>query len=373
LGGQKSVLALVTDAFGGHGGIAQYNRDFLDALAASGIVSSITVLPRHAPELISAPAAICQKRARPGRLTYSVMALVTAFRQRFDVVFCGHLYMAPLAWPIARLRGAKLILQMHGVEVWPRPSRLQRTATEAADLVLCVSRHTRACVVGWTTIVTERVVVVPNTVADRYTPGDGLALRTVLGAEGNRVLLTVGRMDSRDRYKGHDRVIAAIPDLVQRGHNVIYVIIGQGDDRARLEQLARETQVAERVRFLGAVGASQLAEAYRMADLFVMPSTGEGFGIAFVEAMASGTPALGLDVAGARDALADGELGILVPEDDLPGALDRALRTPRPDPLVLAEKVRARFGRAAFAGQHRAILQRLFNPRCQVMVSGGRL
>ena len=73
--------------------------------------------------------------------------------------------------------------------------------------------------------------------------------------------------------------------------------------------------VADRVRFMGEVGPDILVDAYRMADLFVMPSTGEGFGIAFIEAMACGTPALGLAVCGARDAFGDGELGMLHTED----------------------------------------------------------
>jgi phosphatidyl-myo-inositol dimannoside synthase len=356
-----SVLTLVTDAFGGYGGIAQYNRDFLTALAAGGALSSITVLPRHAPERIAAPAAIIQMPPRLGRAAYSVTALLTALRRRVDVVFCGHLYMAPLAWLIARLKGAKLVLQMHGIEVWPHPSHLQRAAVEGADLVLCVSRHTRACVVGWAAIAPERVVVVPNTVGGGFTPGDGRELRAALGIETKCVLLTVGRMDSRDRYKGHDRVIAAIPDLVRRGHDVIYLIIGEGDDRARLGELARETAVADRVRFLGAVGAQWLAEAYRMADLFLMPSTGEGFGIAFLEAMASGTPALGLAVGGTPDALADGELGTVVAEeDDLPAAIARLLALPKPDPEALSQAVRVRFGPAAFRAQLGLAFDRLF-------------
>jgi len=95
-----------------------------------------------------------------------------------------------------------------------------------------------------------------------------------------------------------------------------------------------------------------------MADLFVTPPAGEGFGIAFLEAMASGTLALGLDVGGARDALADGELAILVSEEDLPGALDPALRVPRSDPQALAGEVHAHVGRRAFATQLRATLSR---------------
>ena len=154
----------MTDAFGGHGGIAQYNRDFLCALAEAGRCRrspSCRVMRRSRS---TAPAAIKQSPARPGRIAYSAMALLTAFRQRTEVVFCGHLYMAPLAWLVARLKGAKLVVQMHGIEAWPRPSRLRRAAVEAADLVLCVSRYTRACVVGWAAIAPERVVVVPNTV-----------------------------------------------------------------------------------------------------------------------------------------------------------------------------------------------------------------
>jgi phosphatidylinositol alpha-1,6-mannosyltransferase len=351
----------MTDAFGGYGGIAQYNRDFLNALAEGGAASSITVLPRHAPQRTTAPAGINQTPARPRRLWYSAMALMTAFRQRTDVVLCGHLYMAPLAWLIARHKGAKLVVQMHGIEAWPRPSRLQRAATEAADLVLCVSRYTRACVVGWAAIAPERVIVVPDTVADGFTPGDGSALRAALGIEGRRVLLTVGRMAAGERYKGHDRVIAGIPDLVRRGHDIVYVIIGQGEDRARLEEIAREVDVADRLRFLGAVEARYLTEAYRMADLFVMASTGEGFGIAFLEAMASGTPTLGLAVAGASDALADGQLGTAVTgQDDLAAAIARLLDTRKPDPDALSRAVHARFGRVVFGAQVGMAIERLF-------------
>jgi phosphatidylinositol alpha-1,6-mannosyltransferase len=341
-------LALVTDAFGGWGGIAQYNRDFLEALIVCRVVSSITVIPRHAPDAVLPPAGIEQVEPRSSRIAYTLFALRTAFTSPFNVVFCGHLHMAPLAVAIAAVARASLIVQMHGIEAWPRPTWLQRASIRAADLVLCVSRHTRGRVLSWAEIAPERVVVLPNTVGESFNPGDGSALREEWGLESKKVLLTVGRIDARERYKGHDRVIKAIPKLLADDHDVVYVIIGEGDDRSRLERLAHELGVADRVRFTGGCATETIVEAYRMADLFVMPSTGEGFGIAFLEAMACGTPALGLTVAGARDALADGELGTAVSEADLPAAISRLLSRPKTASQELAAAVRARFGRAAF-------------------------
>jgi phosphatidyl-myo-inositol dimannoside synthase len=357
-----SMLALVTDAYGGRGGIAQYNRDFLSALVEVGAASSILVLPRYAPDPVAPPSGINQAMPRSSRLGYSVAVLCAGFRHRVDVVFCGHLYMAPLAALIARLKSAKLIIQAYGIEAWSRPSRLCRAAIDAADVVLCISRYTRSCILGWSTVTPERILVLPSTVGEAFTPGNGSALRDAWGLQGKRVLLTVARMDARERYKGHDRVIAAIPQLLGRGHDVVYVVVGEGDDQPRLTALANKIGVEDRVRFMGAVGRQTVIDAYRAADLFLMPSTGEGFGIAFLEAMASGTPALGLAVAGARDGLADGELGMAVAEDDLLAAIERALGGPSSDPGALASATRARFGHKPFALSARMVIDRLLEP-----------
>jgi phosphatidylinositol alpha-1,6-mannosyltransferase len=353
------VFALVTDAYGGRGGIAKYNRDFLSALSECGRVSSITVIPRHAPDAAVAPAGVTQAAPRRGRLSFTAMALVTALSRRVDLVYCGHLRMASVAAAIARLKRAKLIIQMYGVEAWQHPSRVQRAAVGTADLVLCISRYTRARVVGWADIAPERVLVLPCTVADIFRPGDGSTVRSELALDGKQVLLTVGRIDSRERYKGHDRVIAALPPLIAMGHDPVFVVVGEGDDQLRLRELAQKTGVVERVRFLGYVDPERLPDLYRAADLFVMPSTGEGFGIAFLEALASGTPALGLKVAGAADALGDGELGTLAGEDDLAAAIDRVLSVPRRHPEALSGATRTKFGRDAFASRVCAALDRV--------------
>ena len=110
--------------------------------------------------------------------------------------------MGSLGWLIARLKRSKLVVQMDGIEAWRRPSRLRRAAAEVADLALCLSRYTCACIASWATIAPERICVVPNTVADLFALSDRSGLRTALVLEGKRVLLTVGCIDPRERYKG---------------------------------------------------------------------------------------------------------------------------------------------------------------------------
>src|SRR5262249_59371323 len=113
-------LALVTDAFGGYGGIAQYNRDFLSALARCDRVADVIVLPRLGARSVGAmPKGVQQLRAVENRLAYSVTTLWTAIKhQPIDLVFCGHLRMAPLAAVIARALRVPLWVQVHGIEAF---------------------------------------------------------------------------------------------------------------------------------------------------------------------------------------------------------------------------------------------------------------
>ncbi len=362
----SGLLALVTDAFGGAGGIAQYNRDFLAALAADPQSGPIEVLPRLQPRPVAdLPANLRQHPPSGNQILYSLRALALAARMRPGTIFCGHLYMAPLAHLLARLFNARLIVQTHGVETWDAPSPLRRRGLEAADLVLAVSRDTRERVLAHAALAPERVVVAPNTLAEVYAPTPSeadAALRARLGlAEGQRLLLSVSRLDAGQRYKGQDRVIALLPALVQRGHDPVFVIGGLGDDAQRLAALARDTGVADRVRFLGEAPAADLPALYRAADLYLMPSSGEGFGIVFLEAMACGAPALGLALGGAPDALGRG-LGEAVAPADLLDAVDRALRRPRPTPAeraAQAAEVARRYGRGAFQQRLTAVMARL--------------
>jgi phosphatidyl-myo-inositol dimannoside synthase len=343
------VLGLVTEAYGGRGGIAQATRDMVDAFADHAATTQIDLLVRLAPDPTDGmPPKVKQAPAVRGRISYALKALASISRKP-DLVYCNHLYMAPLARLIARLTNARLVIQLHGIEVWGRVRPQLRYALEAADMLVCVSRDTRRRALGQACIAPERAVVVNNTVNDRFKPGDREAARGKFGIDDEFVLLTVGRLSSQEQYKGHDKVLVALSGLTPpSGRTIRYVVAGDGNDRARLERIARERGVAAQVTFLGHVQNDDLPDLYRAADLFVLPSEGEGFGIVFLEAMACGTPAIGLAVGGASDALGDGELGWCVAQEDFANVLENAIASPPVGSDALASKVRSRFGREVF-------------------------
>jgi phosphatidyl-myo-inositol dimannoside synthase len=351
------ALALVTDAYGGRGGIAQATRDIIAALAACEDISEVDVLPRQAPDPFSRlPAKVRQATPSAGRLCYTVRSMIRAMRAAPDLVFCNHLYMAPLAAMVARLARAKLMVQLHGIEIWTEPTKLQRKALEAADLVICVSRDTRSRALAYCAVAPERAVVLNNTFDPRFTPGPRAAARAKFDLHDEFVLLIVGRLDTRERYKGHGRVIAALPKLTHpEGRAILFLIAGDGDDRSRIKADAAAAGVSENVRFLGQVRSEDLPDLYRAADLFTLPSTGEGFGIVFLEAMACGTPALGLSVSGARDALVDGELGFATREDELEDVLAFAISQHCRNDECLSREVNSRFGSSLFAARAAAL------------------
>ncbi len=322
------VLALVSDGFGAHGGIAAYNRELLTALDAAPGIGAVHVLARHGPA--PAPGRIHQERPRPGRVAFAAAALARGVQAPWDWVFCGHLHMAALARVVAAAAGARLWLQLHGLEAWRPPGPTGRAAAHAAALVTAVSRVTRERFLSWCHVHPSRVRVLSNTYDPTLAalpPDPGL--RDDLAPGGAPVLLTVSRLDPRERYKGHEQVMRALPLLRGRsGREARYVIAGVGDDRPRLEACARELGVAHRVRFTGALDRARLAALYQAADVFVMPSTGEGFGIVYLEAAACGLPVVAGDRDGARDALRDGLVGRLVDPGDpaaIAAAVDAAL------------------------------------------------
>src|SRR5207253_7464377 len=135
------------------------------------------------------------------------------------------------------------------------------------------------------------------------------------GREGPPTLVTVAHLIARKR---HADVLRALAVLGDRYPTMRYAVIGEGPEQAELERLAQRLGVAERVDFLGQLEPGEAIERARRCTLFVMPSTEEAFGVAYIEAMAGGVPAIGCrGEPGPEEIAAAGDGMVLVPPGDI--------------------------------------------------------
>ena len=349
---KSRILALVGDCYGARGGIARYNQDLFEALADGR--TEILILPRHGDATGKGlPPGVRQTPPIFGRLKYSLAALVAAWRFRpIDTVFCGHVFMAPLGFLLARTFGARYWVQAHGTDVWKDRRGLVRRLIERADMVTTVSRETRRILLAWVDLPPERARVLPDTVQDVFTSGPpSAALRDRLKLGKGPILLTVGRLASNERYKGHEPVFSVLAGLRMKFPDLLHVVAGEGDDRSRLEAIADQVAPGA-VRFLGYVPDADLPDLYRLADLYVMPSTEEGFGIVYLEAAACGLRVVGGKGGGTADAIPDERVGVIVDPADRPAlaaAIERQLHSGRVDPAAVEPYRSVHFAAAARA------------------------
>jgi phosphatidylinositol alpha-1,6-mannosyltransferase len=153
--------------------------------------------------------------------------------------------------------------------------------------------------------------------------------------------LIVGRLSAAERYKGHDALVDAWPTVRAAIPRARLVVVGDGDDRFRLEARVAESGLTGSIQFVGRVSDRRLRGLYRGCALFVMPSAGEGFGLVYLEAMREGKPCIALGAA--NQIIEDGVTGLLL-DEARPDALANAIVR-----LLTDDELRARLGRAATA------------------------
>ncbi len=350
---------LLTDSFGGLGGISTYNRELVTALSNSADIEAITIMQRLAPRGARVlPPKVQLYQAAAGGLAAFALAIGKLMMplKPIDHVHCGHINLAPFAAALSAARGVPWSLSIHGIEAWQRPTRrLVPYSLRSAAFICPVSAYTAERFLGWSGVDQSRIKILPNTIhLEQFGTAPmrrDLALR--YGTAGRRVLMTFGRLVDEKRAKGFDPVLEVLPLVLQRHPDLVYLIVGEGPDRHRLEAKAFRLGVADAVRFTGKIDEDEKGDVLRLADLFVMPSKGEGFGIVLLEAMACGIPVVASSADGSREALLNGRLGQLVDPDDLAklaDAIERGLGQAKGVPSELAQ-----FAFPAFSHRARSI------------------
>ncbi|MFD5112516.1 glycosyltransferase family 4 protein [Streptomyces sp. NPDC058391] len=226
--------------------------------------------------------------------------------------------------PALRRAGARrLVATTHGHEAgWaqlPASRQLLRRIGESTDTITYLGEYTRSRIAAaLTTEAAARMVRLPPGVDEKtFHPGSGgAAVRERLGLTGRPVVVCVSRLVPR---KGQDTLILALPAILARVPDAVLLIVGGGPYEPELRKLARETGVADAVRFTGAVPWAELPAHYGAGDVFAMPCRTrrggldvEGLGMVYLEASATGLPVVAGDSGGAPDAVLDGETGWVV-------------------------------------------------------------
>lgn len=246
-------------------------------------------------------------------------------RHRIGAVHAGRvLPEGIIGWLIARLTGKPIVIYAHGEEIttWRQSGkfRAMRFAYRRADRIVANSDFTRSELLKLGVLPERITLISPGVDVARFKPGlPAEHLRASLGLrERQKLVLSVGRLSRR---KGFDRVIQALPKLVESGLDVSYALIGVGEDRDYLLGLAQELGVSERVHLLGHVSPEDLPLWYNACDLFAMPNRAldgdtEGFGMVFLEAAACAKPSVAGIAGGTGAAVEDGVTGCRVNGED---------------------------------------------------------
>jgi phosphatidyl-myo-inositol dimannoside synthase len=341
------TLILATDIFT-RGGIARYTWTLASTLGELAGPQNVDLFPfldqwDEAPgqrtEDFRLLEAVTTRPSLKAKLKYALKAI--GQRRGYDLVICSHVALAPVAAIMHLASGTSYWIVCHGTEVWPKFSRRLRAGVTRADLLLPVSRFTLDKLAGVNRIPAGKMRVLYNAVSRDF---QNLLEQPAAGAwadeAGDGTILSVGSLDVDKCYKGFDTVIQALPQVLAAVPRARYVIVGRGSDQPRLERMALDLGVLDRVVFSGELSDRELAGRYRACEVFALPSRsferegrwkGEGFGRVYVEAALAGKPVVGSRHGGAAEAVLDGQTGYLVDASSIPevaGALVAILTRP---------------------------------------------
>lgn len=286
------------------GGIEKYNRDFLAALGKTGVQTLLVTR---------------NKGGLRAKISFVFRVLWAFARQRPDFICCAHLNFAPLCLVFSYLFNTRYTLALYGIEIPGIKGWFKRKSAAEAVLLITISEYAKNLILEHLPGAGDRIYMLPSAVDGTVftIKGRNRKLEARHGLSGRPVVLSLARL-STPEHKGQDRVLKSLMLVLQQVPDAIYLVVGGGSDE-RVDAVLREhPELRPSVVFAGAAADDQRVDYYNLADVYVLPSKFEGFGIVFIESLASGVPVVASDGYGCRAGLLDGELGLLVPPDDVP-------------------------------------------------------
>jgi glycosyltransferase involved in cell wall biosynthesis len=309
------------------GGIENFNKTFLSALDSFNIkITSLSVYDKESKTIYKN---IDFKNFNENKVRASMYLLNNIYK--VEKLIVAHINLLPIAI-IGKVINPKLkiYLSIYGIEVWKKLPYLYRVFLDKIEL-LSISTYTTNIFIKYNNLVDKQIYYLPPCTNVNI---DNRFDNVYEKSEFN--ILSVARLDSNDSYKGIDSVIKTIPSLIRDIPNLKYTIVGKGDDKERLEQLAKDLKVEKYVEFKGFVEC--IEPYYQYCDIFALPSRGEGFGIVYIEAMKYKKPCIACDEGGQTDIVIDNKTGFLCRYDDIECLKYKILK------LYQNEKMKNEFG-----------------------------
>ena len=293
---------MVTDAYGGRGGIALYNRNLLQAICQHLQTEQVVVIPRIV---------VYEREKLPRNLNFVMDAIGSKFKyllacvrvaltkDRFDLIVCCHLHLLPFAHLIKLFMKCPIIPVIYGIEAWnPTPHWIANRLCRKLGTFISIREFTARRFIDWAGLERAKFYCLPNCI-DESQYGVARKPQVLLdryGIAGKTVIMTTGRLD--EGKKGFDEILEVLPDLRKQIPGLAYLIVGDGPDRGRLTKKAEDLGVRDLVIFTGYVSSAEKADHYRLANVFAMPGRDKAFDrypyrFVFLEALACGVPVVG--------------------------------------------------------------------------------
>jgi len=230
-----------------------------------------------------------------GRKAYHIIK-----REKFDIIHAHDWLTIPAALLAKKMTGKPLVLHIHATEfdrsgdngANPDVYEIEKQGMDTADVIIAVSSFTKNKIIKYYGIDPKKIRVVHNAAEDAsQSLGDTSLLEDVyrLKSIGKKIVLYLGRITLQ---KGPDYFVRAAKLVLERDPNVIFIVAGSGDMEHKIIELAAELGISGNMIFTGFLRDEKLVKVYRAADLYVMPSVSEPFGITTLEAMQYNTPVL---------------------------------------------------------------------------------
>lgn len=249
-----------------------------------------------------------------------------------ETIIISHINLALIGLIVKTINpGCKIWLIAHGIEVWRPLSPVKKALLKRCDKIICVSHFTKQQIISRHQTVPEKCEVV-NNVVDPFIklPVQFSKPQLLLEKYGLKkdvpVIFTLSRLASTEQYKGHDQVIKVMDRLKNQFPGIKYILAGAYDEKEkiRINSLISAEGVSDHVILTGFIPENEIPDYLLLADVFVLPSKKEGFGIVFIEALACGLPVVCGNADGSIDAICNGSLGKAINPDD-PGELENAI------------------------------------------------